>query len=282
MQDMKIDIAKYGPWGLITGAAGGQGACYARHLAANGFNLILVDIKLAPMQKLRDELVAQHKIEVELMQVDLAQEDAVDRIITAIGSKDIGLVISNAGWSLKGEFESFPLDRVLALFYVITRVPLLLMHKLLPRLKARGRGGVILVGSMEGEIPAPWSAIYGASKAFVHHLGFALYGELEGTGVDLLVLAPGATDTDAITTAGFNREQFLNNLMSPEEVTRLALEALGKQPMLVPGELNSRMVKALKNAPLDKVIAGCASGMAKAIETARPGTIPGYATRYSE
>lgn len=279
---MMIDIAKYGPWALVTGAAGGQGKCYARHLAADGFGLILVDIKLEPMEKLRDELVSQHKIDIELVQLDLAQEDAVNRIIAAIGNKDLGLVISNAGWGLKGEFESFPLDRVMAVFYVITRVPLLLMYKLLPHLKARGSGGIILVGSMEGEIPVPWSAVYAASKAFVHHFGFALYGELEGTGVDLLVLAPGATDTDAITTAGLKREQFLDNLMSPEEVTRLALEALGKHPLLVPGEHNEQVVEVLKTAPLDKAIASSARGTAKAIETARPGTIPGYSTRYPE
>ena len=278
---MTIDIAKYGPWALVTGAAGGQGTCYAHHLAADGFNLIMVDINLAPMEKLCDELVIQHKIESEIVQVDLAQEDAVDRTIAAIGDKDLGLVISNAGWGLKGEFESFPLDRVMAAFYVVTRVPLLMMHKLLPRLKKRGHGGIILVGSMEGEIPAPWSAVYGASKAFVHHLGFALYGELEGTGVDLLVLAPGATDTDAITTAGLKREQFLDNLMSPEEVTRLALEALGRQPLLVPGETNIAIVNALNNMPIEKAIEASAKGTAKAIETARPGTIPGYATKYA-
>ncbi|MFC2017808.1 SDR family NAD(P)-dependent oxidoreductase [Chloroflexota bacterium] len=279
---MTIDFAKYGPCALITGAAGGQGKCYARYLAADGFDLILVDINLGPMEKLRDELVAHYKIDIQLVQLDLAREDSVDRLISAIGDKDVSLVISNAGWGHKGEFESFPLESVMAVFNVITRVPLLLMHKLLPRLKARGRGGIILVGSMEGELPTPWSAVYGASKAFVHRLGFALFGELEGTGVDLLVLAPGVTDTDAIITAGLKREQFLDNMMSPEEVTRLALEALGRQPMLVPGEYNQQVVEALKGAPLDKAIAGSARGTARAIETARPGTIPGYSTRYPE
>jgi short-subunit dehydrogenase len=277
---MTIDIAKYGPWALITGAAGGQGKCYARQLADAGFNLILVDVKLEPMEKLGDELTAQRKIEIALVQVDLSEDDAVDRIIAAVGDKDLGLVISNAGWGFKGEFESFPIDRVMAVYHVNTRVPLLLMHGLLPRLKARGRGGVILTGSVEGELPAPWSAVYGASKAFVHHLGFALYGELEGTGVDIMVLAPGATDTDAFAVAGLKREQFLEHMMTPEEVVRLALEALGHQPLLVPAEYNQRMVAAVKNAPLDKAIAGSARGTAKVIEESRPGTIPNYSKRY--
>ncbi len=278
---MAMDIDKYGSWALVTGAAGGQGACYARHLSADGFNLILVDLNLAPMVKLKDELLARHKTEIVLMRLDLAQEDAVDQIIAAIGSHDLGLVISNAGWGLKGEFESFPLDRVMAVFNVIARVPLQLMHGLLPRLKARGRGGIILTGSMEGEIPGPWSAVYAASKAFVHRLGFALFGELKGTGVDLLVLAPGATDTDAITTAGLKREQFQDNLMSPEEVTRQALEALGKQPLLVPGEMNNVIIDALKSMPLDKAIEASAKGTATVIEEARPGTIPDYSNRYA-
>lgn len=280
---MPIDFAKYGPWALITGAAGGQGKCYARQLADAGFNLILVDVKLEPMKKLRDDLSAQHKIEIALVQVDLSEDDAADRIIAAVGDKDLGLIISNAGWSWKGEFNALPRDRMLAMYNVITRVPLLLMHGLLPRLKTRGRGGVILTGSLEGEMYTPWSALYGASKSFVHRLGLALYGELEGTGVDIMVLAPGATDTDAIAVAGLNRKQFLDQLMSPEEVVSLALEALGQQPLLIPGENNQRSAEALRGAPLKalkQVISGSGKGQAKAIEEAKPGTIPNYSTRY--
>lgn len=276
---MTIDITKYGPWALITGAAGGQGKNYAQHLAADGFNLILVDINLEPMERLRDTLVAQHKIEIKLAQVDLAQEDAADQIISAIGDTDLGLVVSNAGFGYKDLFENIPFDKMMDFYYVITRVPMMLMHKLLPRLKKRGRGGVILVGSLEGELVSPFSAVYAASKSFVHKLGFALYGELQGTGVDLLVLAPGAVDTNAHETAGLSREQVAGRMMTPEEVTRLALEALGKQPFLIPGEMNARMAEQMKSLPLEKAIAASAKGVAKSIEKARPGTIPEYFLR---
>ncbi len=89
-------------------------------------------------------------------------------------------------------------DELDAMLSVNARAPLLLIHGLMPQLAKRAVAGIILTGSQEGEAAFPWSAAYAATKAFVHSLGQGLYGECHGTGIDVLVLAPGATDTEAL------------------------------------------------------------------------------------
>jgi hypothetical protein len=115
--------------------------------------------------------------------------------------------------------------------------PLLLLHGILPQLLQRPTAGIILTGSQEGEAPYPWSTAYAASKAFVHSLGLGLYGELQGTGIDLLVLAPGATDTEALSLQGFDAKT-LPSLMTPATVSLLALQQLGHSALYTPGFMN--------------------------------------------
>jgi short-subunit dehydrogenase len=225
---------KYGPWALVTGASSGIGDQFARQLARAGFNLLLVARREDRLRDLRAELGQRRRREIELVVTDLAQPDAVDRIVAATAGRDLGLVVSNAGFGLKGAFESHSRTRLEAMLNVNARAPLLLAHELLPRLRARATAGIIFTGSQEGEAPFPWSSAYAATKAFVHSLGMGLYGELAGTGVDVLVLAPGATDTEALGLQGFD-VAMLPGLMPPAEVARQALRELGRTPLHIPG-----------------------------------------------
>lgn len=273
---MALDIKKYGPWALVTGAASGMGEQFARHLARAGFNLILVDRQLERMHKLKDELVtAGNKIEIKLAHVDLSKNDAVSEIVAAIGTRDLGLVISNAGFGFKGEFNTQSREQMDAMLNVNSRAPMLLLYDLLPRLKARGRGGVIVTGSMEGEAAYPWSAAYAGTKNFVHGLCLSLHGELKGTGVELMVLAPGTTNTEALTSQGFDPKK-MSGMMTPEEVTRQALDALGHTPLYVPGAANRFGVRLMHYLPRSWAIAAAGKAMAAVIEKSRPGTIPRY------
>ena len=195
---------KYGPWALVTGASSGIGEQFARQLARAGFNLLLVARREDRLRDLRAELGPRRRREIEPLVADLADPEAVDRIVAGTAGRDLGLLVSNAGFGLKGAFESHGRARLEAMLNVNARAPLLLVHALLPRLRTRPTGGIILTGSQEGEAPFPWSSAYAATKAFVHSLGMGLHGELAGTGIDVLVLAPGATDTEALRLQGFD------------------------------------------------------------------------------
>ena len=151
----------------------------------------------------------------------------------------------------------------------------LLLHGLLPSLAQRPTAGIILTGSQEGEAPFPWSSAYAATKAFVHSLGQSLYGECRGTGIDVLVLAPGATDTEALPLQGFD-PRALSGLMSPADVARQALGRLGRVPLHVPGRMNRVFVALLRRLPRRWTIALAGRAMAAALQQAgRP--VPGPA-----
>jgi short-subunit dehydrogenase len=111
--------------------------------------------------------------------------------------------------------------------------PAVLTRLLLPAMLKRGRGAVIVVGSVAGMLPMPLHALYSASKAFDNFLGEALHEELRGSGVDVLALEPGSTETEFQQQAG----EKAHAGEAAHEVVRTALEALGREPALVPGWL---------------------------------------------
>lgn len=261
------ELRKYGPWALVTGASSGIGAEFARHLAAAGLNLLLVARRSKQLATLKAELEAAHCVTVEPVIADLSAPDGVDQVLAAIGERQLGLLVSNAGFGLKGRFASHSRTEVEAMFNVNARAPLLLLHELMPRFAQRAAAGVILTGSQEGETPYPWSTAYAATKAFVHSLGQGLYGENPRAPIDVLVLSPGATDTEALTRQGFAAKD-MPGLMSPAAVARQALEALGKKPLHVPGAMNRFFVLLLRLLPRRWAIAMTGKGMATALKQA--------------
>lgn len=134
--------------------------------------------------------------------------------------------------------------------------PMQLAHGFLPRLKARGRGGIVFTASVEGLIGCPYSTAYAASKAFVVALGEGLWGECLDTGVDVLTLCPGATESEA--TAGI---EGLRNLQTAAEVARLTLDNLQNGPTFIPNEHYRQMFYNLRQMPRRETLAGMARSM---------------------
>jgi len=257
-------LEKYGPWALVTGASSGIGEQFARRLARAGFSLLLVARRAERLRTLEKELGRRRRIEVIGLAEDLTDRAALDRIVAAATARDLGLVVSNAGFGLKGPFELDERAKLEAMFDTNARAPLLLLHALLPGLIKRGRGGIILTGSVEGEAPFPWSSAYAATKAFIHSLGLGLAGELAGTGVDLLVLEPGATDTEALPMQGFAAAS-IPGLMTAADVAKQALAQLGRTPLHIPGKDNRKLVSAMRRMPKDRLVAFNAANMAGAL-----------------
>ena len=264
----------YGSWALVTGASSGIGEQFARLLAKQRFNLLLVARREELLLQLRNELQTDCGVTVEIITADLSAAADVDKVICAAKNKYVGLVVSNAGFGLKGAFTKDPLPTVLSMVQVNAIAPLMLAYALLPVLAQRvsdwhgdepRRAGFILTGSMEGEAAFPWSSAYAATKAFVHSLGNSLWEEYRAQGVDILVLAPGSTDTNAPISQGISRDQLVG-IMSPQEVAQQALNKLGRTPLWLTGMHNRIFIRLLRWLPRRWAISMAGFGMKQAIE----------------
>jgi len=256
---------RYGPWALVTGASSGIGEQFARRLAARGLHLVVAARRLDRLDALSRELRDAHGHEILPVAVDLAAEDAADTLADACADRDVGLVVSNAGLGMKGlhaDADPEQLDDMLA---VNCRAPMLLARAFAPRLVERGRGGLVFVGSIEGFQGYPYSAAYAATKGFVHSLGAGLWGELRPRGVDVLVVAPGATDTDILTDQGIDKRALVG-VMAPADVAERSLAHLGRGPMYVVGGTNKALVGVLRLLPRRVALRAAGMGMHQTLE----------------
>lgn len=265
---MKPLFENYGKTALITGASSGIGRAFARTLARSGFDLVLVARRKALLEELADELSKSCNCHALVREVDLSNAEDIDALLAGLGELEIDLLVSNAGFGLKGPFEADDLSRQISMIHTNAIAPLMLCYRLLPGMKKRGRGGIIITGSIEGETGFPWSTSYAATKAFVHQLGGGLWAECRGTGVDVLVLAPGSTDTDAPRLQGISDDQLIG-VMSPERVAKEALEQLGKRPLWIPGWHNRFFIRLLRILPRGLSLKMAGIGMKKAIDNSQ-------------
>ncbi|TCM20906.1 hypothetical protein EDF56_102570 [Novosphingobium sp. PhB165] len=251
---------RYGPVALVTGASSGIGAAFAEALAARGLNLVLVARRVDRLQELAGRLERDHGVGVEVCPVDLARPDAAERMLSATAALDVGLVVSNAGFGMKGDHADNDPLAMAEMLQVNCNVPMQLTRGFAPRLRERGRGGFILTSSVEGLIGCPYSAAYSATKALVKSLGEALWAELQPDGIDVLTVCPGATESEAAARAGVDPAT-LRNVMKAEDVAELALDNIRNGPTFVSSEHYRATFDKLLSMPRRDALMAMAAGM---------------------
>lgn len=224
---------RYGPWALVAGASEGTGASFARQLAEKGLNLILVARRDGPLTSLADEIRSEHGVECVTAALDLAADDAAERLQAAAGNREVGLLLFNAGADSNGAMF---LDNDLANWDALARRNVLTVmhacHAFGRPMRARGRGGILIVGSGACYGGLPGISVYGASKAFDLVLAEALWAELRPHGVDVLCYNIGRTDTPAHRELMEARGiPMPDDLAQPDHVAREGLERLPHGPV---------------------------------------------------
>jgi short-subunit dehydrogenase len=199
MTNAVLDRNRYGEWAVIAGGSDGTGACFARDVAASGINVLLIARRPQPLEALADELRAQYDVTVRTLQLDLNSPDAVPKMVEATVDLEVGLYISNAGAGSGGRlFLDTPLT---AINDVITRNVITVAaacHHFGNLMRARGRGGIVLMGSGAGLGGQPLVAAYSGAKAFTLNLAESLWSELRGSGVDVIGIAAPIMDTPTL------------------------------------------------------------------------------------
>jgi short-subunit dehydrogenase len=252
---------RYGPVAVVTGASSGIGYAFAEELAARGLDLVVTARRLERLEELAARLSGEHGVTVTPFGCDLADPAAPGRLVEFTAGMDVGLVISNAGFGLRrAPHESHDAAALTDLLMVNCNAPSALAHGFIPRLRARGRGGIVFTSSVEGAMGGPFSAAYSASKAMVITLGAALWGELAETEIDVLTLCPGLTVSEAAVSQGFD-PSILDDAMPALVVARLALEHLKDGPVYVSSEQYATMIAQSPALPSRPALLAAAAAM---------------------
>lgn len=238
---------KYGPWALLGGACQGIGRAFADALAERGLRLVLADVRGDLLPGVAAEVRARFGVETETLALDLGDRAAGPRLAALAAEREIGLGIACAAIGGVGPFLSEPLDAHRARIDVNCGGALSIAYALAGPMVARRRGGLVLVSSMAGMQGTGWVASYSATKAYDLALAEGLWFELAPSGVDVLALVPGNTDTPGLRSSSPKKGQ--KSWMQPADVAREALEALGREPFHVCGEANRKVVEALTRLP---------------------------------
>ncbi len=224
---------QYGPWAVIAGASEGTGRAFAEHVAAQGVHCVLLARRLAPLNELADELRREHGIECITVSVDLGASDAVTHIASAVGEREVGLFINNAGADTTNmHFLDRPIEEWAEQANRNVTTVMRNCHHFGGQMRQRKRGGIILVGSGSCYGGASYMAVYSGTKAFDLCFGEGLWAELKPHGVDVLNLILGRTDTPAFRASLAKKGLPIpDDLASPDDVAKIGLAQLPHGPI---------------------------------------------------
>jgi len=237
---------------LITGASGGIGACFARALAARGRNLVLVTRSKDKLEALRSEIAAKHSLRIEVIEQDLSEEGAAQRLAATLTERGIAvdLLVNNAGFGAHGQFWKLPLDRQVMMLRLNIVTLTELTHLLLPGMVERRGGGIINISSTASFQPVPYTSVYAATKAYVTSFSMGLAEEVGEYGVKVLALCPGGTATNFFDAGQFSKINLPGGFQSPEKVVEVGLRAFDRgRSLAVTRFINRLMIFALRLAP---------------------------------
>jgi short-subunit dehydrogenase len=228
-------VERYGSWALIAGASEGLGAAYARALAANGMNLVLVARRGEPLEKLAAEIRGEFGVGTRCVEGDVAAAPFLETLQAQCSTLDLGVLVCNAAQSPIGDFGTRDPDDLQRVVDVNVRAPVTLVRSFLPGMIERGRGAVVLMTSLTGNQGTPRIAAYAASKAFLRVLAESLWYECRDRGVDVMACICGVVRTPGYKAAAGKDAP---GALDPEQVVEKALRVLGRGPVVTPGVVN--------------------------------------------
>lgn len=226
---------------LITGASSGLGEAFARRLALQGYNLVLVARREERLSTLSNELQSNHPIKVEIIVADLTKESDIERVETKIHElENVDILINDAGFATTGNFAKTDLEGQLDMITLHVVAPTRLTHAVLPKMEKGG--SIINVSSLGAYVKVPGNVTYCATKAYLVVFSETLQMELKGKGIRVQALCPGFTKTEFHDKMeGFDRSVIPKFIwMTPEDVAKESLKGLEKGKVVCfPGLRNS-------------------------------------------
>lgn len=215
---------------LITGASSGIGAIYADRFAARGHDLILVARNQGRLAAIADRLAGRHGVKVRTITADLGAEAGLALVEDVLRQDEtITHLINNAGFGSAAPLATADVDEMQAMVAINVVAPMRLTYAAVPGFRARGRGVIVNISSIVAIGPEILNGVYGGTKSFVLAFSQSLRKELEGSGVAVQVVLPGATGTEFWDVAGLPASNLPGEwVMSAGDLVDAALKGLDR------------------------------------------------------
>lgn len=222
---------------LVTGASSGLGIWFSRVLAEDGYDLLVVARREEVLLEQKKILEDEFGIKVTVLPKDLSKLESVDEIYDYCVENGIKIhtLINNAGFGDFGRFNERSLKKQTDMIAVNVTALTALTHKFMQGMIDDKDGRILNVASIAGFEPGPLMSVYYATKSYVISFTEALSVELKGTGVSIMALCPGPTDTGFEDAASAKSSGLFKNMKvaTAEKVVRFGYKKLKKGRVLV-------------------------------------------------
>ena len=253
------------PLALVTGASTGIGYELAKCCAENGFDLLVCADEPAIDKAAEDfrRLGAQ----VDAVQANLATLEGVDKLYAAAKGRPVDALLANAGRGLGKGFLDQDFAEVRRVVDTNVTGTIYLIQKVGRDMRPRGKGRILITGSIAGFMPGTYQAVYNATKAFLDSFSFAIRHELKDTGITVTCLMPGATETEFFERADMMDTKIGQSKKDdPADVAKRGFQAM----MNGEGDVVTGWQNKLQSAIANILPAGVTAEMHRA--QAEPGT----------
>jgi short-subunit dehydrogenase len=242
---------------LITGGSAGLGLEFARQLAADQHDLVLVARDEERLDQVAEELGSAHGIAVEVLPADLSLPDDVARVaqrLAVVGGRPaegdlrpVGLLVNNAGFATSGSFVKGRVTTERRGIDVMVKAVVELTHAAVGQMLERDRGAILNVGSVAALTAG---GTYAAAKAYVRTFTESLAVELKDTGVTATLLSPGFTHTEFHARAGIPESAIVPEWgwLDAEDVVRAALADVRRGVVLSTPSVRYKLATAVLRA----------------------------------
>ena len=233
---------------LVTGASSGIGYEFAKVLAKNKYDIIIVSRNKEKLQKIKKEIEREHKIKVYVYKSDLSKLNEVKKFYYEVKNEDISVLINNAGVGDFGKFLDISWEKDNEVIDINIKALTFLTKLFSEKMVERGEGKILNVASVAAFQPGPYLAVYSATKSYVLHFSEALAEELKGTGVTVTTLCPGLTMSNFFKRSGISDDEVKTwgNLATAKEVAEYGYEMMIKNKIIAVYGLRSKFSIFLK------------------------------------